>query len=279
MSDPIAQAIARNRAAGGSPISRLGYFTKPFRVAEGPLSGKIVKCYRAPGDDAVLQRMAEAHEAYVRVLGTAGVEVPHAEFHIVEGAPVIVQEGLPDDTMMRPLMQSATRDQALGYMQAAGEVIARFWNATRDDPRRIGFHPSIRNFAIVEGRAVFFDTFPPLIGYSRDEMGQLLLTFSESALMRSVGPLIRRRVTAIQDEWYSPPETLVGLVGSACRLRPGDADAFLDWGRGFARSHMAVWADEAVAGMDEPPRLSGLWTGLRRAMGLVGEPNLRKSGD
>ncbi len=279
MPDPIAEALARHRAAGGSAISRLGYFTKPFRVESGPLAGKVIKSYRAPGNDAVLTRMAQAHDAYVAVLAQAGVIVPRAEFHVVEGAPVIVQEGLPDDSMMRPIMQRASRDEALACMQAAGEVIARFWLATQDHPDRVGFHPSIRNFAIVDGKAVFFDTFPPLIGYSRDEMGQLLLTFSESALMRGIGPLIRSRVTAIQDEWYSPPETLVGLVGSACRLRPDDAEAFLAWGRDFARAEMSPWADEAVAGMDQPPRLSGLWTGLRRAMGLVGEPNLKPPGD
>ncbi|KNG94190.1 DUF6206 family protein [Pseudaestuariivita atlantica] len=271
----LAQAIAAHRAAGGDAISRLGYFTKPFRVAEGPLGGLVVKRYRAPGDAALLDRMARAHDAYVALLADAGVPVPDTGFHLIDGAPVVVQDGLPDASMMRPLMQDATRDEAIRYCDAAGSVIARFWHHVTDHPERVGFHPSIRNFAIVEDEAIFFDTFPPLIGYSRDEMGRLLLTFSESALMRGVGPFIKGRVTAIQDEWYSPAGTLVGLVGSACRLRPDDAEAFLDWGRGFANQHMAPWAEEAVAEMQEPPRLSGLWTGMRRAMGLVGEPNLK----
>ena len=274
----LSQAIDAHLASEGSAISRLGYFTKPFRVAEGPLAGHVVKRYRAPGKAADLTRMAQAHDAYVDLLNSANVGLPQTSFHILNGAPVILQAGLPDEAMMRPLMQTDPIESALQHCQAAGEVIARFWLQVRDHPQRVGFHPSIRNFAIVDGRAMFFDTFPPLIGYSRDEVGRLLLTFSESALMRGVGPLIRGRVTAIQDEWYSPPETLVGLVGSACRLRPDDAEAFLDWGRRFAEAEMAPWAAEAVAGMQEPPRLSGLWTGMRRAMGLVGAPNLKGGG-
>ena len=84
----------------------------------------------------------------------------------------------------------------------------------------------------------------------------------------------RGRVAAIQDEWYSPPETLVGLVGSACRLRPEHAQAYLDWGRGFARDAMAPWAETALAGLQSPPRLPGYWTGFRRIMGLQGAPNV-----
>ena len=122
---------------------------------------------------------------------------------------------------------------------------------------------------------MFFDTFPPLIGYTHDEMGKLLLQFSEKRLMRWVGPMLRSKVTAIQDEWYSPPETLVGLMGSACRLRPNDAEAFLSWGHDFAQSEMPPWSDEALAGLKVPPRLPGYWTGFRKLLGLQGEPNIQ----
>lgn len=268
----------------GEPVSRLGYFCAPFRAGPGPLEGRVIKVYRAPGDRAALERLAAAHDDYVAVLTRCGVSLPETEFRLADlGAgpvPVVIQEGLPDASMMRPRMLETDRAGALALMEAAGEVIATFWTVLRqaqesgEERRRVGFHPSIRNFAVIDGRAIFFDTFPPLIGYSRDEMGRLLLQFSEKRLMRMVGPLLRGRVTGIQDEWYSPPETLVGLVGSACRLRPDDREAFLDWGRDFARRRMAPWAEEAVAGMDRPPRLPGYWTTFRKLLGLQGEPNL-----
>ncbi len=274
----LIRLIEADASARGAPISKLGYFCAPFRPKNGPLTDKVIKVYRGLNDMPALTRLAELHDAYVAALHTAGVELPHTEFHLVslncQKVPVIVQEALPDDSMMRPQMIRASRDETLVMMQAAGEVIATFWNNAHKIEGRVGFHPSIRNFAYLDGRALFFDTFPPLIGYDRDEMGKLLLTFSDKRLMRLVGPFLKRKVTGIQDEWYSAPETLVGLVGSACRLRPNDADAFLDWGRGFASEYMAPWADEAIAGMKEPPKLPAIWTGMRKVLGLQGEPNV-----
>lgn len=276
--DALRDLIRADSAARGQTISRLGYFCAPFRPAEGPFSDNVIKVYRGLRNEAALDRLARCHDDYASALREAGVPLPETAFHLLEmdgvRVPVIVQEALPTESLMRPLMQTAPRDETLAMMQAAGEVIAGFWNAADRFETRIGFHPSIRNFAIVEGRAVFFDTFPPLIHYSREEMGRLLLLFSDSRLMRTVGPLLRGRVTGIQDEWYSPPETLVGLVGSACRLRPEHTDAYLDWGRRFAEEAMPRWSEEARAGLDRPPRLPGYWTGFRRLLGLQGEPNV-----
>lgn len=274
----LARLIREDSASRGQPISKLGYFCAPFRPKAGPLSDRVIKVYRASPDRALMARLAQCHADYVAALVETGVPVPGTEFHLLaEGevqVPVIVQEALPAETMMRPQMQTASVDEALALMEAAGQVIARFWNNADQFDTRIGFHPSIRNFAVQDGVATFFDTFPPLIHYSRDEMGRMLLIFSESALMRTVGPVIRGRVTGIQDEWYSAPETLVGLVGSACRLRPDDAQDFLGWGRDFVNREMPRWADEALPGLQRPPRLPGYWTGMRKLLGLQGEPNV-----
>lgn len=274
----LARLIREDGARRGQAISKLGYFCAPFRPAEGPFSDKVIKVYRALPDAAVMQRLAACHADYVAALEKTGVPVPATEFHLLPEAgaqrPVIVQQALPAETMMRPQMQAAPVAEAVALMEAAGQVIARFWNNADQFGTRIGFHPSIRNFAVAEGEAVFFDTFPPLIHYSRAEMGQMLLLFSDSALMRAVGPVFKGRVTGIQDEWYSAPETLVGLVGSACRLRPEDAQAFLAWGRDFVSREMPRWADEALPELQRPPRLPGYWTGMRKILGLQGEPNV-----
>lgn len=276
--DELSRLIRADAQSRGQTISRLGYFCAPFRPDSGPLSDRVIKVYRGMGDAAALDRLHRCHDDYVDALLAGGVPMPATEFHFVEleGArvPVIVQEALPVDSLMRPRMQKETLASTLEMMEAAGQIIARFWLWAREQEGRIGFHPSIRNFAVIDNEAVFFDTFPPLIHYSRDEMGRMLLTFSDKRLMRMVGPLMQKRVTGIQDEWYSPPETLVALVGSACRLRPDDSGAYLDWGREFAGREMAPWAEEALAGLREPPKLPGYWTGFRKLLGLQGEPNV-----
>ena len=274
----LAETIRRHEAAQGQPISRLGYFCAPFRPAEGPFSDHVIKVYRGLPDAGALDRLAAAHDDYVAALRETGVPLPDTTFLLLQSdgtrVPVIVQEALPEASLMRPRMQAEGLEATLEMMEAAGQVIARFWNAADRFDTRIGFHPSIRNFAVVDGTAVFYDTFPPLIHYSREEMGRMLLLFSEKRLMRLVGPLMRKRVTGIQDEWYSAPETLVGLVGSACRLRPEHGEHYLAWGRAFAAREMPRWQDEAVAEMQEMPRLPGYWTGFRKLLGLQGEPNV-----
>jgi hypothetical protein len=270
--------IRADSAARGQTVSKLGYFCAPFRPADGPFSDKVIKVYRGLRDQAALDRLAQCHDDYVAALNQAGVALPQTEFHLLDmdgtRIPVVVQEALPSDSMMRPQMQTAALDDTLAMMEAAGDVIATFWNNADQFDTRIGFHPSIRNFAYLDGKALFFDTFPPLIHYSREEMGKMLLLFSDKALMRWVGPFLQKKVTGIQDEWYSAPETLVGLVGSACRLRPNDAQAYLDWGRDFTQRRMSRWADEALPHLQEPPRLPGYWTGFRKLLGLQGEPNV-----
>lgn len=275
----LSELIRRDADARGKTISKLGYFCAPFQPVDGPFADRVIKVYRGLRDQAALDRLKACHDAYVEALNAAGVGLPETEFHLLEmdGArvPVIVQAALPTDRLMRPLMQTGSRDETLEMMEAAGQVIARFWHWAEGFDGRIGFHPSIRNFAYVDGTARFFDTFPPLIHYSRDEMGKMLLTFSDKRLMRIVGPFLQRKVTGIQDEWYDPAETLVGLVGSACRLRPDDAQDYLDWGRNFAVREMAPWAEAALMGMAAPPRLPGYWTGFRKVLGLQGEPNVK----
>ncbi|WP_136442921.1 DUF6206 family protein [Pacificoceanicola onchidii] len=277
----LADLIRADSASRGQTISKLGYFCAPFQPRSGPFADKVIKVYRGLPDAEALDKLKRCHDHYVEALNAADVGLPETEFHLLEmdGAriPVIVQAALPTDRLMRPLMQAGSRDETLEMMEAAGVVIARFWHWAEGSNARVGFHPSIRNFAYVDGTARFFDTFPPLIHYSRDEMGKLLLLFSEKRLMRMVGPFLQTKVTGIQDEWYSPPETLVGLVGSACRLRPEFAQDYLSWGRDFAAREMQPWAEEAIAGMKTPPRLPGYWTGFRKILGLQGAPNIDKT--
>lgn len=278
--DDLAQLIRADASERGQPISRMGYFCAPFRPSAGAYQNKVIKVYRGLRDSDELAKLKQCHDDYVEAMHASGVGLPHTDFHLIDldgqSVPVIVQEALDSATMMRPLMLSEPLAATLSMMEAAGEQIARFWHWAEGTDTRIGFHPSIRNFAYVDGKAVFFDTFPPLIHYTRDEMGKLLLTFSDKRFMRLVGPFLQKKVTGIQDEWYSPPETLVGLVGSACRLRPADAEAYLTWGRDFAKREMAPWAEEAIAGMQGPPCLPGYWTGFRKILGLQGEPNIEK---
>ncbi|MDG2403826.1 MAG: DUF6206 family protein [Paracoccaceae bacterium] len=270
--------ILADQTLSSQPISKLGYFCQPFRPKDGPFSDCVVKVYRGLKNHVALRQLEVCHSDYLAVLHQTGVPVPETAFYLLEFdcdlVPVIVQQALPEQSMMRAQMLEAQTAQAVTLLEAGASVIADFWNNLNSADPRVGFHPSIRNFAIVEGRAIFFDTFPPLIHYDRIEMGRILLQFSKKPLIRVLGPFVRGTVTSIQDEWYSPAETFVGLVGSACRLRPEDRTLFLDWGTEFVTRRMPRWADEAQARLQAPPRLPGYWTAMRKLLGLQGAPNV-----
>lgn len=166
MTDPdeLSKTIIEDRAARGQPISKLGYFCAPFRPQNGPLSDQVIKVYRSLADVAALDRLAQAHDDYVMLLQRTKVGLPETEFHLLDlggqRTPVVVQQALDARSMMRPQLIAADRQNALKLMAAAGDVIAGFWNALEERDGRVGFHPSIRNFAIVDGRRCFLTPFP-----------------------------------------------------------------------------------------------------------------------
>ncbi len=275
----LAGQVREALRARGEPVSRLGYFCAPFRPASGPLSDRVIKTYRGGRDPEVLEQLGRRHDAYAEVLRWAGVRLPETRFMLLNEAgylqPVIVQEALDERLMMRPQIEAAALPDALSILEAAASSISAFWARVAQRPERIGYHPSIRNFAFDEDGPIFFDTFPPLIGYSREEMGRLLLRFSESGLVRGMGTVMPERIRGIQDEWYSPAGTIVGLIGSAVRLRPEDGPAILDWARGFAAAELKpALRDEVLAELNRAPRLPAFWTGMRSLLGLEGKPNV-----
>jgi hypothetical protein len=207
------------------------------------------------------------------------VRLPETRFVILNQAgymqPVIVQAALDEAQLLRPQIEAAPLDAALDKLEQAADSIAMFWRNVAQRPERIGYHPSIRNFAMDDEGPIFFDTFPPLIGYSRHDMGRMLLRFSESGLIRGMGRVMPERIRAIQDEWYSPAGTIEGLIGSAIRLRPDDRDAILDWARAFASGKLdGDMRSDVLDALNNPPRLPAIWTATRRVLGLEGKPNV-----
>jgi hypothetical protein len=89
-------------------------------------------------------------------------------------------------------------------------AICGFWSGVAQRPERIGLHASCTISQSTEtGQVVFLDTFPPLIGYSREDMGRLLLRFSESGLMRGIGALLPGRAARSRTRGIRCPETSV----------------------------------------------------------------------
>ena len=117
--DVLKALIVADHTQRGQPISKLGYFCAPFRPSAGPFADKVIKVYRGLSDNGALHRLAACHDHYVAVLRKTGVPLPETTFHLLdlehELVPVIVQDALPEASMMRDQMLRADSAQASFY--------------------------------------------------------------------------------------------------------------------------------------------------------------------
>lgn len=272
----VRAALAARGPAGptGQP-DRMGLLSAPFRPSDGPLQGFMLKPYRSGRDLEVLEPLARRHVTYVECLERAGLSVPATELVLLDEhsvlRPVIVQEAMPQETLAACRVAEAETAQALRQLERLAVAICGFWSGVAQRPERIGLHASLHNFAIDgAGCVVFLDTFPPLIGYSREDMGRLLLRFSESGLIRGIGALLPGRIREIQDPWYSLAGNLGLVFEGAMRLRPLDRAAILTWAEAFASESLAPSdRDDLMAGLARPrPRINADRVGRRFGVGL-----------
>jgi hypothetical protein len=267
-----ALASQRPGPAGGGDAPRLGLFTAPFQPASGPLAGHVLKPYRIGRDPELLEPLLRRHEAYLDCLRRAGLSLPDTRLILIHEhgtlRPVVVQEAVPREALLAGLLRRAEIGEALALVDAVACSVRGFWAGVAQRPERIGLHAAVQNFAFdAQAGPVFLDTFPPLIGQSREEMGRLIHRFSDSGLIRGIGRLLPGRVREIQDPWYTLPGNLALLVEGALRLRPQDTGALLDWAQGFAAAHLPT-SDRAafLTAVTRPrPRL-----GTSRSTGAFG---------
>lgn len=221
-----------------------------MRPITGPLAGHILTTYRSGRDPDVQEALARRHDAYLDCLSLAGIRTPATRLHLLEGAgvqrPVLVQEAVPDDAMLPRLIKKAGTSAAIGLLDRMATEVSEFWRRVAQRPERIGFHTPLDHFAMDEEGPLFLETFPPLISYNRDEMGQLIQRFCDSALIRGVGKVLPGRIRDIQDRWYTPGGSMITLIDGALRLRPQDRDAIFEWAHLVAQTRLDGTERDAV---------------------------------
>jgi hypothetical protein len=199
----------------------MGLFSVPFRPAEGPLADHVLKPYRSGRDLELLEPLARRHTVYLECLQRAGLVVPETELVLLDDhgvlRPVIVQEAVPASPSVgcpgrvrNGRRRCAAWNRSRRRSAGSGRASPRGRSGSGCMPRCTISHRRRRG-------VLFLDTFPPLIGYSREDMGRLLLRFSESGLMRGIGALLPGRVREIQDPWYSLPGNLNLLIEGSLR--------------------------------------------------------------
>ena len=139
----------------------------------------------------------------------------------------------------------------------------------------IGFHPTLRNYAVHKGQLFYFDTFPPML-MNQKQMNRLIITMSPYGKWLKMF-ISQRAINRVSNEYFFINKMFSGIVGSCCRLRPELAADILAYSKTYlAKAAVMPEADknDILALLNKPPNLSKLWTTIRKLSGNVGKPNV-----
>gem|GEM_PF-232944 len=265
------------------PLSTLGFFTIPFLADHGPYHGLVVKIYRGVRDQGLARGLLGVHDNYVRVLSDLGLPVPETHMSIVRDGirhyPIVLQEPFHRHEILRDLIAEGKPERCVDLLLGALDTVCHFWDRVvkQEELQGLGLHASIRNFGYRRGRFWHLDTFPPMFGLSREEMHDLILQFGLSTVCRLARPLALPFMDHVTGESYSREKSILGLVGSVCRLRPECSRVFLQVTQQFVDAQPNINGKEALLdALGYPPRLSVVWVTIRRLLGKGGEPNVSR---
>jgi len=266
-------------ALSGAADSNLGYFSKPFRISFRD-NELILKKYFPIQDYKIVSEIIQNHDNYVSALGRIGIRLPDTIIRTVRIRTkyqiIILQEAFNRDDLLRTRFETAPEQDLLKICKLIYDDVVRFINYPKEK-MNIGFHPTLRNYAIQNDTLFFFDTFPPML-MSQKELNRVIIRMSPhgSYLKNLVHP---SWVNIVTNEYYNFEKMFTGITGSCCRLRPEHAESILKFSTDYINdSNCAVATKQKITRiLTAPPELPWLWTFFRRLTGNVGKPNIRRS--
>lgn len=264
------------KISSGDKDSELGFFSKPFRIT---LKNKelIIKKYSPVKDPATVDLIVRNHDKYVTKLRSLGIKVPETIIRTVRlknrHQIIILQEAYKKEEMLRYLIEKSSEKEMLELCRLIFDEALKFRN-NRSNSDEIGFHPTLRNYAYHNGHLYYFDTFPPMYMRQR-ELNRIILIMSPFGKL--IKPLVPTGlINIVSDENYDFVKMFKGIVGSCCRLKPDNVESILDFSKNYIISADCNprEKDAIMKILQAPPRLSGIWTFIRKLSGNTGKPNL-----
>ena len=258
-------------------VSNLGFFSKPKRMVDGERI-YVRKEYHRIRDEKRIDQILQWHESYVTRLRRASVRVPDT---IMKKEKVgsskyrvyIEQEIFDAEEMIRSQIQQSDLTGVKNLLALILQDTKQFWQQ-RDD-KLLGFHPTLRNYAIRNDQLYYLDTFPPMV-CTQKELNRLIVQMAP--IPGFIKPLIPlKQIDRVSDEYYAFDLMIKGLVGSTCRLHPAWKHEITE----FAQEVVSQWNDleselkhQTLVHLQNPPRLSGIWVAIRSLLGKPGEKNV-----
>lgn len=193
----------------------MGFFTQMERRGT-----KVVKSVNGRINWTTARDTIAKHDAFVRNLRFIGINVPETTMKFEQaGSRVrleIEQEGFEAHELARNKIMNGRKEEVLSTMGGIISDALKF----ADSPKtgQMGFHPTVRNYAVRDGKFYILDTFPPF-GEEREVWriaARHAPTLPTRAFMTVAGPLNR----VYTKQCYDPATMVAGIVASTVRLRP-----------------------------------------------------------
>lgn len=254
-----------------------GYFSKPFRVNNQD-EEFIVKTFLPVANKTLVDFIIQNHNEYKDALLATGIKLPETYITSIEKKKkhqiIIIQQPFKDEELARGIIAKASLKDINGICAMLYADILKFWNA-KGNNRSIGFHPSLRNYALRNRELYYFDTFPPML---MDQMALNRIIIAMSPYGRLIKKLVPPSfINRVSDEYYRLDTMFIGLVGSCCRLRPELSAEILNFSCEYVKNSGEICEENTqsiLLRLKAPPNLSKLWLTVRKLSGNSGKPNV-----
>jgi hypothetical protein len=267
-----------SEAASGIADSDLGYFSKPFRISFRN-NVLMLKKYFPVRDPDIVSSILQNHDRYISALIKIGIHVPDTIIRSVKAKGkyqiIILQEAFGKEELLRTRFETSPERELLYLCKLIYDDVLKFLIYPKGS-MDIGFHPTLRNYAVHNGTLFFFDTFPPMLMNQR-ELNRIIIRMSPFGSYFKIF-IPATLINLVTDEYYNFEKMFTGITGSCCRLRPEHANAILKFSTDYINNSSCptIVKQKITSLLKTPPELPGLWTFFRKLSGNVGKPNIRK---
>jgi hypothetical protein len=187
---------------------------------------------------------------------------------------VIIQKPFSEKQLIRNIMSSCSLETLLEILKLIFIDIAKFWKNKKSEVL-LGFHPTLRNYALTEKGLHYYDTFPPML-MEQKILNRIIIAMSPYGkyIKKMIPPFL---INKVSNEYYQFDKMIIGVIGSSCRLRPEFSSAILEFCKNYFKQSESCSDLQKLSVLDKlsrPPRLSGLWLNIRKWSGNTGKPNV-----
>ncbi len=260
--------------------AKLGFFSKPLLLTEGEHAGKVMKLYKFIADNSICQQILANHNNYVAMLEMAKIKIPPTSAEMVEHknrfSIRIYQYAFSGENMARKIMESGDLTICISVMEGVLDGAITMLNYLHQNPSvTLGFHPTLRNYAICDETFWYFDTFPPMANISQGELEWFMLHFMPYKIPMWAKYLAKPFMHNVTDEYFDPCKMFLGIVGSSCRMRPEFISHFLEKAK-FKSLELenTESRNSILSSLDNPPKLPFYWIFMRKIFGKEGKKNV-----